>query len=79
MKWVKIICAFLIAFSGMCTIGFFGLFGICAIKGIFNYLFTYCSELIWLSIGFLISLVGVIIGWGVFSDGIYKLKDNHGK
>ena len=58
----------------MCIISFFGTLGICAINGIFNYLFTHCNELIWLTVGFSISLIGVIIGWCVFSNGADKLK-----
>jgi hypothetical protein len=30
----------------------------------------------WLTAGFLISLIGVAIGWGVFNDGADKLKDS---
>ena len=74
MKWIKYIWAFLVAFIGMCLIGFLGLLGICAIKSIFNYLFTYCNELMWYIIGFVISLIGVVCGWGIFCDGLDKLR-----
>ena len=74
MKWIKCIWAFLVAFIGMCMIGLFGTLGICAINGIFSYLFTHCSDLMWLIVGFIISLCGVVIGWGIFCNGADKLR-----
>lgn len=74
MKWIKTIWYFLTAFIGMCIMGFFGILGICAVRGIFSYLFTHCSDLMWLLAGFLISLLGAVIGWGTFCDGVDKLK-----
>ena len=73
-KCIKCIWAFLIAFIGMCLIGFFGLLGVCAMRSIFNYLFTHCNELIWYTAGFAISLIGVVCGWCVFCNGADKLK-----
>lgn len=76
MKWIKIIWYFLIAFIGMCIIGFFGLLGICAVKEIFSYLFTNCKELMVHTIIFAFGLIGVVIGWAVFCDGVDKLKNS---
>ena len=76
MKWIKTTWYFLITLIGMSMIGFFGLLGICAVKGIFSYLFTHCSDLMWLLVGFMISLCGVVIGWNVFCNSADKLKDN---
>ena len=73
-KWIKIIWFWLIAFVGMCMIGFFGILGVCAIKSIFNYLFTYCNELMWYIAGFIINLIGVVLGWYMFCNGLDKLK-----
>lgn len=76
MKWIKIIWYFLIAFIGMCIIGFFGSLGICAVKEIFSYLFTHCKEIMVHTIIFVFGLIGVVIGWGVFCDGVDRLKDS---
>ena len=76
MKWIKIICAFLIAFIGMCMMYFFGLVGIISIKGLFSYPFTYCSDLMVYTIFFAIGVLGVVIGSAVFCDGVDKLKNS---
>jgi uncharacterized membrane protein YeaQ/YmgE (transglycosylase-associated protein family) len=76
MKWIKTIWYFLITFIGICMICFFGLVGVCAAKDIFSYLWVHCSDLMWFVVGFLISVIGAVIGWGVFSDGLNKLKDS---
>ena len=73
MKWIKCIWAFLVAFIGMCIICFFGLLGICAIKEIFNYLFTHCIDLMWYSVAFAFGVVGAVLGWFMFCDGLDKL------
>ena len=74
MKWIKCIWAFLVAFIGMCIIGFFGLLGIYAIGEVFNYLFTYCNNLMWYSIAFAFGVVGAVLGWYMFCDGLDKLR-----
>lgn len=76
MKWIKTIWYFLVSLMGMCMIGFFGLLGICAVKGIFSYLFTHCSDLMWYTLFFAFGLIGVVCGWGIFCDGVDKLKNN---
>ena len=73
-KWIKDIWYFLVACIGMYMIGFFGLLGICAIKGIFNYLFTHCNDLMWYTLFFAFGVVGVVIGWRIFCNGADKLK-----
>lgn len=74
MKWIKTICTFLIAFFGLCMIGFFGCVGIFAVKGIFSYLFTHCHDLMWNIIFFTVGLIGAVIGFYIFCDGASKLK-----
>ena len=74
MEWIKCIWAFLVAFIGMCLIGFFGLLGTCAAKGIFGYLFTHCNDLMWYTMYFTIGLIGVVGGWYMFCDGLDKLR-----
>ena len=74
MKWIKTIWYFLVALIGMCIIGFFGLIGICAVKEIFSYLFTHCSDLMWYIVFFIFGLIGTVVGWGIFCDGCDKLK-----
>ena len=74
MKWIKCIWYFLVAFIGMCMIGLFGLIGICAVKGIFDYLFTYCNDLMWYTMYFAIGLIGAVGGWCLFCDGSDKLR-----
>lgn len=74
MKWIKIICAFLIVFIGMCITGFFGSMCISAISEVFSYLFTHCSDLMRYTMFFAFGLVGVVIGWGIFWVGANKLK-----
>lgn len=76
MKWIKTSWYFLIAFIGMCIIGFFGATGIFAFNEIFRYLFTHCSDLMWYTIIFIFGILGVVIGWGMFCDGADKLKNS---
>lgn len=74
MKWIKTIWYFLTAFIGMCIVGFFGSVGISAFNEIFKYLFTNCScDLMTYIIMFILGVLGVVIGWGVFNDGADKL------
>ena len=74
MKWIKCIWAFLVAFIGMCLICFFGLLGICAIGEIFNYQFAHYSDLMWYSVAFAFGVVGTVLGWYLFCDGLDKLS-----
>lgn len=74
MKWIKCIWYFLVAFIGMCMIGFSGLLGILACKEIFSYLFVHCSDLMLYIMCFAFGVIGAVCGWYIFCDGADKLK-----
>ena len=76
MKWIKRIWYFLTALIAMSIIGFFGLMGIASLRGIFDYLFTHCSDLLGFIIFFVIGLIGVVIGWFTFCDSLDKFKNS---
>ena len=73
MKWIKTIWYFFVIVIGMCIVGFFGSVGISAAKGLFSYLFTHCSDLMWYTMFFAFGLIGTVIGWFIFWDGANKL------
>ena len=74
MKWIKYIWAFLVAFIGMCLIGFFGLTGIFGACGFFISLLEHCPG-IFLGLGmFIFGVLGTVIGWGMFRDWVSKLS-----
>lgn len=76
MKYIKTCLFFLGVLIGMTLMGFFGLLGICAVKEIFNYLFTHCSDLMLYTMFFIFGVIGAAIGWGVFCNFADKLKDS---
>ena len=76
MKWIKTIWYFLIAFIGMCIIGFFGLIGFIGIYGVFVSLWEYCPNII-IGLGlFVIGVLFVTIGWDIFCKFADKLKNS---
>jgi hypothetical protein len=72
---MKHIWHFLITVIGICIIVFFGSLGIRACSEIVIYLFTHCIDLMCHTILFAFGLVGVVIGWFTFCDGLNKLKN----
>ena len=72
---MKRIWYFLITFIGMSIIGFFGSLGIRACFEIFSYLYTHCIDLMCHTILFAFGLIGVVVGWFTFCDGLDKLKN----
>lgn len=72
---MKRIWHFLIAFIGICIIGFFGSLGIRTGSEIVSYLFTHCIDLMCHTILFAFGVIGVVVGWFTFCDGLDKLKN----
>ena len=72
---MKHIWHFLITFIGVCIIGFFGSLGIRACSEIFIYLFTHCIDLMCHTILFAFGVIGVVVGWFTFCNGLDKLKN----
>ena len=76
MRYIKMCLFFLGVLIGMTLMGFFGSLGIHAVKEIFSYLFTHCSDLIWYTMFFIFGIIGVVIGWSIFCKFADKLKDS---
>ena len=67
---------FLGALLGMALIGFFGLIGIIGAYGVFVTLWEYCPNILIGSGLFLMGVLFVTIGWGIFCKFADKLKNS---
>lgn len=76
MRHIKTCLFFLGALFGIALIGFFGLIGYIGIYGIFVTLWEYCPNILIGSGLFLMGVLFVTIGWGIFCKFADKLSDS---
>jgi hypothetical protein len=76
MRYIKMLLFFLGALFGIALTGFFGLVGIIGIYGIFVTLWEYCPNILIGSGLFLMGVLFVPVGWGIFCKFADKLKDS---